>query len=133
MGFTFNGLSGAAVTVSGGISPATQTRIVKGEYKSAATNTAYALHTVTTGKKFYLTSVLCGAAAGAVIRIGADMTGNAQQDGTELNDIVLYPSRSDFSQTFTVPVVYNAGEVIGFMSSVAQGTCVTITGYEVTA
>lgn len=140
MGFSFNGLSGAAITVSGDIqakvtrsAAATgQTPVIIFYSKNIAGNTAGTIYTVTAGKTLYIESVSLGLSAAGYSRFGASLAGNTIVDGRSATNEIGFSNVSNASYTQFVggKLSYTAASDIQVMSNAATWITCTMIGWE---
>lgn len=139
MGFSFNGLSGAAVTISGSLTttPASSgSTNVMGCYQKAATtaDTAYTIKTPTVSKTLYITSLTVCTNGTALLRIGDNISGNAYQADTAFNNCLIFDASaaaSPLTETFVFPVPMSVATALKLISSGTSTVEITWSGYEV--
>lgn len=108
------------------------TAVTKIRQQTTAANTAYTIHTVTSGKTFYLKALSMNADNAAYCRFGADLTGNALVSTRNVSDEITWTCAADtpMMMIFPVPVKYDAGDNLQFMQQGAGNMFVTINGWE---
>lgn len=139
MGFTFNGLSGAAVAISGSVDTntgalgATKTKIVKSMNQLAVANTIYSFYTVTAGKTLYVESiVLACASVTATIRLGASLSGNAYSSTRVESNVITAAAPANGNTVIPCNgiVSFAAGSAIEIQASDAANMVVLLIGWE---
>lgn len=71
----------ASITQAFNKGSSSQTIVCKTLQKTATADTAYTIHTVTTGKTLYIKSITVGGTQGTNYRVGPDLSGAAFTDG----------------------------------------------------
>ena len=136
MAFSFNGLSGAAVTLSGAVTqtllPTGATQIQKFQTRDLVANTPETYYTPTAGKTLYITTLFVGTnGATDNVNVGDNITGNAQQLNTSRDNGINVdtPVAASWAIHFPIPLkIVNA--LVGNTSTNAN-ISIGFVGYEV--
>lgn len=139
MGLSFNGLSGAAVTLSGtvtsqvaGALSAARTPVVKGITKNPPTaHTAFTLHTVTATKTLYVTTITVqGSGAMSIGDNTGNITPEADSGGGQAYLLINAGSTTGATNTITLPTPMKFTTSVQICTANATACYVSIAGWE---